>query len=71
MIAVNDIVSGIEMKLGDVCEGLDAKQSWEECFHLAHDWLIDNRHYTPERNETLALATADKLFPNTQEKENE
>jgi hypothetical protein len=38
----------------------------EETFHLAHDWLIENKHYRPETNETIALEVADRFF--TQEK---
>ena len=57
------IVNGIERHIPDVCEGLEPKECWEEAFHLAHDWLIDHRRFQPEKNEELAIATADRLFP--------
>lgn len=61
--ATGAIVSGIERHIPDVCDGLEPKECWDEAFHLAHDWLIDHRRYEPERNEELAIATADRLFP--------
>lgn len=60
--ATDAIVAGIERHLPDVCEGLTGDECWDEAFHLAHDWLIDNRRYEPEKNEELAVATADRLF---------
>lgn len=61
--ATGAIVAGIERHLPDVCDGLTTKECWEECFHLAHDWLIDHRKFRPAQNEELAIATADRLFP--------
>jgi hypothetical protein len=63
---VERVARAIEIHIGDVCEGLSPNESWEETFHLAHDWLIDNKHYRPETNETIALEVADRFF--TQEK---
>lgn len=57
------VVNGIERHLPDVCEGLEPEECWEETFHLAHDWLIDNRNYLPHVNEEIAISAADELFP--------
>ena len=62
-IASSLVRMGIEKFIPDVCEGQTHKQCREECFHLAHDYLIDNHNYEPPLNEEIAVAVAERMFP--------
>ena len=63
-VATDAVAAGIERHVPDVCEdSMSRKRCWEEVFHLAHDWLIDHRNYEPKDNEEIALAVADRMFP--------
>lgn len=59
---VDLVANAVEKTLADVCEGLSREECREECFHIAHDWLIDHRHYEPPVNEEIALTVSERLF---------